>query len=167
MLRCHVAAFFQRPPRALYVSSNCKTIRFRNVKQRTRLVQPQKSNMALGGKSLIGVIHFCSVVLWPPSLRDRCGLSAPQAMAKQYAFAMSYTDARLAQPQNANMALGGRRLIGVVHFCSDVLWPPPLRDRCGLSAVQATAKQYAFAMSNTQLGSSSRRSQTWLLVARV
>ena len=92
LLRCHVAAFSQRPSRALRSSRNGKTICFRNVKQRTRLVQPQKSNMALGGRSLIGVVNVYSDVMWPPCLRDLCGLFVPHAMATPYDFATSNTD---------------------------------------------------------------------------
>jgi len=66
-----------------------------------------------------------------------------------------------------SMGLGGRCLLGVVGFNTDFLSLSCLRGLCWLSAPQTMTKQYPFAMSHTQLGSSSRRGRIWLLGAGV
>ena len=82
------AAPHHGPLRALRRSTNGTTISFRYVVITTRLVQPRGSNMALGSRSLIGVVGVCVDCPLLPLITDLCGLSAPQAMARLWVFAV-------------------------------------------------------------------------------
>ena len=73
------------PPSA---PASALTTSFRSAKHTTRLVQPRGPNVALGSRSLMGVVVFAPISCCCPFIADLCGPPAAQAMARQYAFAM-------------------------------------------------------------------------------